>query len=170
VITRYQILGHIVTDLLANPISECVPFTQGSKTNIGYRIVWHKGKLYYAHRIALEMKLGSPIRVGYEAAHSCNNRECISPYHLSEKTHKQNMQDQIIHRTANAFRGLRKNNKTGYKGVCCQEKRYVAQFQLNGRTFYLGTYAKAEDAARAYDAAVKRYATEFVNPFLNFPE
>lgn len=65
----------------------------GFKIRKGYGQVWLDGKAQYVHRVMLEYKLGRPIRKGYETLHSCDNPSCVNPNHLSEGTHKQNMQE-----------------------------------------------------------------------------
>jgi hypothetical protein len=46
--------------------------------------------------------------------------------------------------------GLRKNNKTGVKGVRQDGKKYVAQINKDGKTKYLGTYPSIEEAKKVY--------------------
>jgi hypothetical protein len=54
------------------------------------------GKTVSLHRLALEKKLGRPIRKGMLALHTCHNRWCISEDHLYEGTHAQNMEDMKV--------------------------------------------------------------------------
>lgn len=49
----------------------------------------------YAHREALEQKLGRPIKPGYGALHHCDNPPCIEPVHLFEGTNADNVHDMI---------------------------------------------------------------------------
>lgn len=65
---------------------------------------------------------------------------------------------------------LRKNNTSGFHGISFRSDigKWCAQIRDNGRKRYLGLYATAEDAARAYDAAAKAINGEFAT--LNFPD
>lgn len=65
------------------------------------------------------------------------------------------------------------NNQSGYKGVHWKQGKYgkgtwYAQINFQGKKIYLGRFAIAEDAARAYDTAAKRMFGEFAT--LNFPK
>jgi hypothetical protein len=51
------------------------------------------GKQVYVSRIALERKLGRPIRPGFCALHNCDYALCVNPDHLYEGTKKDNAQD-----------------------------------------------------------------------------
>lgn len=62
------------------------------------------------NRYVLEQKLGRPIREGYMACHSCNNKGCIEPEHIYEGSRTDNLWDLI--RIGNAkFFGNHRHNK-----------------------------------------------------------
>ena len=53
------------------------------------------GRLEQLNRYILTMKLGRPIGDGLVAMHSCDDRRCIRPDHLSEGTYAGNMHDMM---------------------------------------------------------------------------
>jgi hypothetical protein len=57
----------------------------------------------------------------------------------------------------------------GFKGVRFRKdtNRYSAQITVNGEYHHIGMFARAVDAARAYDRAARRYFGDFAQ--LNFP-
>jgi hypothetical protein len=52
-----------------------------------------------AHRFMCELAHGTPPSAEYEAAHSCGNRRCVNPEHLSWKTRQDNQFDRTRHGT-----------------------------------------------------------------------
>lgn len=62
------------------------------------------------------------------------------------------------------------NNSSGFKGVDFHKNmnKWRAKIQLNYKRIHLGYFDSAEEAARAYDEAAKKYYGEFA--MLNFKE
>lgn len=65
--------------------------------------------------------------------------------------------------------GLRKDNRSGYKGVSWSKrsKKWQGYIHANGRSFHLGFYSDKEQAAKVRDAAALKLHGEFAQ--LNFP-
>ena len=66
-------------------------------------------------------------------------------------------------------RRKRKNTSSQFIGVSLRKSRnrFDVNIRHNGKKIYLGSYDNEIDAARAYDAAAKKYYGEFAR--LNFP-
>lgn len=64
----------------------------GAKSSNGYGRGYHPDLMVtkYAHRLSFEMFFGYEPK---EILHSCDNRACVKPTHLSDGTHTQNMRD-----------------------------------------------------------------------------
>lgn len=59
----------------------------------GYGRMDVRGRQIKAHRLSLFLSAGPPPTKKHETAHSCRNRICVSPLHLSWKTRKENSDD-----------------------------------------------------------------------------
>ena len=73
--------------------SGCLEWT-GTLNELGYGRFKINGKLILAHRFSYELHKG-PIADGMYCLHSCDNRRCCNPNHLSVGTHIDNMKDMI---------------------------------------------------------------------------
>ena len=63
-----------------------------SKQRNGYGQMKFQGKMHRAHRVSYMAFVGE-IKAGLEVMHSCDNRQCVNPRHLSTGTHQQNMSE-----------------------------------------------------------------------------
>jgi hypothetical protein len=74
-------------------------------------------------------------------------------------------------RIVNHSQSVQNRRKTvghvGYKGVGPSGGKWKAKLQHHGREFYLGTFQRPEEAARAYDAKAREVFGEFA--CVNFP-
>ena len=70
----------------------------------------------------------------------------------------------------NAWNSKKRNPRSGYKGVwfAADKGLWRAAIVCHGRRIHLGYFTDKIAAARAYDAAAKKYYKEFAR--LNFPE
>lgn len=70
---------------------------RGGITRRGYGHFWQgskaSGKKHRAHRIAWIIANGRPIPDGMMVMHSCDNRGCCNPSHLSVGTQQENIKD-----------------------------------------------------------------------------
>jgi hypothetical protein len=123
----------------------------GTVNSKGYLMVSIHGRDMLAHRVIWLMTTGEwPDRdIDHEDGDGLNNQ--LSNLRLA--TESQNL--------ANSKK--RSDNSTGWKGVSFNKGfgRYIAQIGANGKKYYLGHFATAEDAHAAYVEAAKKYHGEF---------
>jgi hypothetical protein len=107
---------------MTNKAGDCLEFTGKLDPN-GYGYIHHNGRTQYAHR-ASYIEANGPIPDGMVVMHSCDNRPCINPEHLSVGTHEDNRLDMMA-------KG-RNSKGTMHKGAKLDDDkvRYIRQSKL----------------------------------------
>lgn len=118
-----------------------------------YAIHRHKGKTIWMHRWL--MKAPKTKKVDHRNNDSLDNRTG----NLRVVSNSENNKNR---------RKMKGNFTSKYKGVFWDKRRkcWVARINANGRLIHIGSFGKEKEAARAYDAAARKYHGEFAN--LNF--
>jgi len=110
---------------------DCVAFGIGNacwlwtktKNDNGYGVTNFKGHRTTSHRISYILTKGKPPE-GMVVMHSCDNRLCCNPAHLSVGTQKENIQEMHKKGRAGDTRNFgHKNGTTKYTDAQCQEMR-----------------------------------------------
>lgn len=104
----------------------------------GYIVVRHKGKNYYAHRIAWEIVNGDILH-GMEVDHIDHDRSNNAITNL-----------RIVNSKGNAKnKKLMTNNTTGFNGVYVSGDKFRARAMVDGVMFNIGTFDTFDDAVLA---------------------
>lgn len=127
-------------------------------SNRGYTVVNYKNIQMLAHRMAWCMVHG--VWPSDEIDHRNHIKTDNRLLNLRSATRSENAR--------NAVRA----NKFGYRGIQRQpllrKRPWQAIINLKGKSTYIGGYATAEEAAKAYDKAARAHYGQFA--VLNFPE
>ncbi len=124
-----------------NKTETCWLWMKGKNT-YGYGVfALHKKELYYSHRWAYELLVG-PIPKKAVLDHSCHTPACVNPQHLRLANQSLNI----------ANSNLRKDNKSGHKGVCWDTSKnsWLVQVVKDGRNVFRKHYKILGDASNAY--------------------
>jgi hypothetical protein len=97
--TRYvgdslPLIDRLLNKVIVNDITDCWEF-QGGKNNIGYGMIRDGKGMRTTHRVSYEEHSQTKIPPGLVVMHSCDNKICCNPAHLTVGTHKDNSQDMI---------------------------------------------------------------------------
>lgn len=109
----------------------------------GHVYIEINGKAYLAHRLAWFYMTGEWPKD--EIDHIDRNRKNNSFMNLREASHSQNQHNS----------GIRKDNKSGFRGVSKSGKKWMATIAIKGKNNYLGVFDTAEAAYSAYVAKAK---------------
>lgn len=125
----------------------------GSTNDRGYTYIKIDGVSYKASRLAYLYMTGDFPPKGYWIDHKNLNRSDDSWRNLRLCTPQQNLCNQAV----------RKNNKTGFKGVHYRASRqlFEASIKVNYKRIFLGRYATAKEAHAAYVQASKMHHGQF---------
>jgi hypothetical protein len=77
-------------------------YTQNGKNTYGQ--FWLKGTRTGAHRASYLIHVG-PVPEGLEVMHSCDVKECVSPFHLRTGTHQENIAEAFAKFAPDKFSG-----------------------------------------------------------------
>lgn len=123
----------------------------GARNLSGYLITCLGGEWHYIHRIIWKMVYGEDPSGEIDHANLDTTDNRLE--NLRMATRAQQTQNQ----------SKTSRNTSGYKGVSFRANRgtWLAQIQVNGVYKYLGSYATAEQAKEAYDAAAEHYFGEY---------
>lgn len=125
-----------------------------------YVIATIDGCLRYLHRVVSEFFDG-PIPDNLEVHHDDDDPNNNRRGNLIRLTHAEHIRQHNLSR--------RTDNPSGYRGITRSGSGWKAQLRVRDTTRYIGSYATAEAAARAYDeAALATWPDLPVS--LNFPK
>lgn len=126
-------------------------YSQPKGCNSGYAQTTVKAQPLSMHRMVLGLQRGDGQVCDHIDCNGLNNQKS----NLRIATKAQNAMN----------RGPNKNNKVGLKGVqirkASKTRPYIAVIRANYKSYYLGSFNTAEEAAQAYQEAAKRLHGEF---------
>lgn len=110
-----SLLERLLDKVVVDEVTDCWIFT-GGKNNIGYGMIRDENKMRTTHRVSYEEHNNTVIPQGLVVMHSCDNKCCCNPAHLSLGTMKDNMHDMIAKNRHRPFGGnLAQRGMTGKK-------------------------------------------------------
>jgi len=128
---------------------DCLGVEVGYTDKRNYRVVKIDGRKLYAHTVIWAIKTGQypKCTLDHKDLNGLNNRW------LNLREANQGQQQ--------ANRRLFKNNKTGHRGVYMDHGRFRAMVRFDKKTYHLGSFDTAEQAAEVVQAAREKRWAEF---------
>lgn len=112
-------------------VGECLIW-QRAPTKAGYGLIWIDGRHVQVHRAAYEAHHG-PIPAGKLVMHSCDNRLCVEPAHLSVGSHADNAADMLAKKRHRTTTGAQHHHAKLTEAAAAQiRRRYKARDRING--------------------------------------
>lgn len=125
---------------------------------------WTGPKAGPRHVIYLHQEILGPVPPGSVIDHINGNGLDNRRANLRICSSKENVRSMHARRGRSGFKGVFEKHPKN----CVLKKPFLAQIVVDQKQINLGYYATADEAARVYDAAAKKYFGEFAQ--LNFPE
>jgi hypothetical protein len=147
--------------------------TQGKKTVIDRedleRVLSHQ---WHAHKRASGIFYAKTNIRRNGKFYSCNLHGFLTGYEETDHIDRDGLNNRRENlRPGKDINGLNRSlsirNKSGFKGVDQQAKKWRARVTINGKRQYVGLFDNPEKAAHAFDRAARAQTSEKI--FLNFP-
>lgn len=135
--------------------NQCWEWT-ACKCGGGYERIRVDGRLALAHRVAYRLYLNQDFPIFSDDRsvvldhYYCQNPGCVNPFHL-----------ELVSLRENTSRGrlsdMNGKKASKYRGVCWhkRDKKWQARIWFEGNSKYLGYFDNEEEAAEAYQEALK---------------
>lgn len=143
--------GNVVVgySVVNDDIAELVSRYAWSMDGHGYAITRMKGTIVYLHNFVYKTLYGFGTDKGEQVDHVDRNPLNNADFNLRKVTKGFNVVNSNI----------RRNNTSGYRGVQTSRRgsRWLAEMMHDRKKVHLGTFDTKEEAARAVNAAYRRY-------------
>jgi len=99
-----SLIDRLLNRVVIDDVTDCWIW-QGGKNNIGYGMMRDDNKMRTTHRVSYEEHTQTKIPKNLVVMHSCDNKHCVNPAHLSIGTHQDNTNDMISKNRHNPWGG-----------------------------------------------------------------